>query len=125
MSENGLNALEDNHVREVVAKIVDKDTGVESRNRCAVDGSLTGIKLRLDISAAVSDALRKGSMVDALVDAFKDHEVNKQHLIAYMIPVDERIAAEYVASVQSATISALRNESVVSELEPCTTPKVL
>ena len=59
-------------------------------------------------------------MVDSLVDALKSHDGYKQHLVADVAPVAECIVAEYNANVQSATNSALRNESVVDEPTPRT-----
>ena len=67
------------------------------------------------IQSVVADALTQATVVDVFVTALKDHEGYKQHLVACVAPVAERIADEYSANVQSATISALRNESVVGE----------
>ena len=57
-------------------------------------------------------------MVKALVTALRDHEGYNQHLVACVAQVAERIAAEYSANVQSATISVLRNESAAGEPTP-------
>ena len=98
-SDKVLKVLEDTQVRKTVFEIADKDMSVESRIKCAVDDALTGDNVRLEISAAMADALTKATVVDALLDAPKEHEGYKQHLSACMSPVAEHIAAEYAASV--------------------------
>ena len=80
-----------------------------------MNDAFKGDQVRLAFSTAVADALTQTTVVDALVDAVKDHQGYKQHLNTCMAPVAERIAAEYAANVQSATISVLRNESVAGD----------
>ena len=79
-----LKASEEKHVRKIVAEIAEKDTGLESRIKCAVGGALRGDKVRLAISTVVADVLTKDTVINVLVDALKDHEGYKQHLTACM-----------------------------------------
>ena len=61
-----------------------------------MDDALKGNKVRLGIQAAVTDALTRVTLIDALGVAFKDQDSYEQHLTASITPVAERIAAEYV-----------------------------
>ena len=79
------------------------------RIKVAVCDALTGEKVRQAIQAAVVNALTRATVVDALVAVLTYSDGSKQYLTDNAAPVAERIAAEYAANVQSATISALRN----------------
>ena len=46
----------------------------------------------------------QSTVVKVLVTTLKDNEAYKLHLNAYMVPLNERIAAEFSANVQSVTI---------------------
>ena len=82
------------------------------------DYELTEDNVWLAIKAALTDFITYGAPPDSLVLVLKDHYRLKQHLIAYVAPVVEFIAAEYSDNVMLATISALRNEYAVGEPNP-------
>ena len=69
----------------------------------------------------MADVLTQVTMVDSLVDALKSHDGYKQHLVACALHRWLSASLPSTAkNVQSATISALRNESVIDETAPCT-----
>ena len=72
--------------------MVDSPSTIGRRLKDSVDKALTGDIVRAVIQAAMADTLTKATVLDALLDALKNHDGYKQHLVASIAPVAERIA---------------------------------
>ena len=70
----------------------------------------------MTIKAAIAYALMQRTEFDSLVIALKNYDGSKQHPNACIISVAERIIVNYLASVQSMMIGALRSYSIKYDL---------